>query len=149
MYEELIEEIAKRHKKFGESMQPPASPKQISTLREKAERELHANLPEPYLKLLSVTNGIDWNGTFFLASEDSPIAGFPDRFVRGFVEWNLLHRDIGAFHDLLVFGESGIDLYVYQLSLAEYQIRDTQSLDVMEISPSFDALVIDALKKIL
>lgn len=149
MYQRLLQEIAQKRQKYGESMQAPASQDQISALRERAQRELQSTLPEPYLSLLTRNNGLDWNGTFILASEETSIAGFPDRFIRGFVDWNLLRRDLSEFNDLLVFGESGIDLYVYQISTSEYQIRDSSSLDVIEVFTSFDELIAEALRKTL
>jgi hypothetical protein len=143
-YHQLLETIAQEHQKFQQSMQPPCNPQKLIQLKEKVENQLNCTLPDGYIEFLSITNGLDWNGLLIFASETMPIVGHTDMKIPGFVDVNLLHRENEDCLDLLFFGESGIDSYVYCISTKQYQILDRVSLDLTEIFDSFEMLIYQA-----
>lgn len=146
-YEKLLQEIAEKKCKYSESMQPGCQNQQIAKLQKNTLENLSAELPNEYIDFLCITDGLDWNGLLIYASETSPIIGYKDRSIPGFLETNLLNRDEDeSCKDLLFFGCSGIDAYVLKVSTEEYQILDRVSLDITETFPSFDALIFEALK---
>jgi hypothetical protein len=146
MYYGILEEIRKQRKDLGLSNQPPASPRLLSTLRDRAQDELGAPVPEGYVRFLSLSDGLVWNGLELYANETVPLAGYSDHFVQGFVDANLAHRDVKACRDLLIFGEANIDLYAYNIHHARYLILDRTSLDVTEEPSSFEDLLRKALE---
>lgn len=143
-YHQLLETIAQEHQKFQQSMQPPCNPQKLIQLKEKVENQLNCTLPDGYIEFLSITNGLDWNGLLIFASETIPIVGYTDRKIPGFVDMNLLYRENEDCLDLLFFGESGIDSYVYCISAKQYQILDRVSLSLTETFDSFEMLIYEA-----
>jgi len=140
MLDELLAEIARRKAERKGQLQPPCPPERIQRLRRRCLEHLKANLPEDYASLLGHTDGVDWNGTVFYASETSTIVGYSDRFIEGFVEANLSYRDIPRCERLLVFGESGMEFYAFALDKLQYQVTDQISLYSLEVYPSFEEL---------
>jgi hypothetical protein len=85
-----------------------------------------------------------WNGLQIFASETMPIVGCADVKILGFVDLNLIYRENEDCLDLLFFGESGIDSYVYCISAKQYQILDRVSLSLTETFDSFEMLIYEA-----
>jgi hypothetical protein len=147
MYQDLLNEIALKRSKYSGSMQPPCPTQEIARLRDDVRRKLSTELPNGYAQFLATTNGFDWNGLVIYASATSLIVGHQDRHIPGFVETNLMNREEDEwYHDLLVFGNSGLDRYVFRISTKEYQILDITSLDLTEKHDSFDSLISEALR---
>ena len=143
-YDQILEKIAQEQQEFQRSMQPPCSPKKLIKLKEKVEKQLNCTLPDGYIKFLSITNGLMWNGLQIFASETMPIVGCADVKILGFVDLNLIYRENEDCLDLLFFGESGIDSYVYCISAKQYQILDRVSLSLTETFDSFEMLIYEA-----
>ena len=143
-YDQILEKIAQEQQEFQQSMQPPCSPKKLIKLKEKVENQLNCTLPDGYIKFLSITNGLMWNGLQIFASETMPIVGCADVKILGFVDLNLIYRENEDCLDLLFFGESGIDSYVYCISAKQYQILDRVSLSLTETFDSFEMLIYEA-----
>lgn len=146
MYQELLSEVEAAQAKYGGRMQPPCSGEQLARLRESVRRGLQAELPEAYAALLRRTDGLNWNGLFIYASEETAIVGAPDASIPGFAEMNVLYRDDEWFDDLLVFGEGNMDLYVRRISTGEYQVIDRVPGNVIETLPSFERLLAAAIE---
>jgi hypothetical protein len=108
------------------------------------ENQLNCTLPDGYIEFLSITNGLKWNGLQIFASETMPIVGCADVKILGFVDLNLIYRENEDCLDLLFFGESGIDSYVYCISAKQYQILDRVSLSLTETFDSFEMLIYEA-----
>ncbi len=146
MYRTLLEEIANEHKRYGLTMQPPCSQELLMSLKDRCRRELAHDLPGEYCTFLEYTDGLDWNGLMLYASIRRPLAQSPDSYIWEFVESNLLHRERPRLGKFLVFGHSGVDLYVYNIDASDYQVIDQVSLDLTESFPSFEQLITEALK---
>jgi hypothetical protein len=151
MYEKFLTEIEEEEASSGEQMEPGASAAQTASLKETALRELGAELPAGYLDFLGRHNGLIYNGLNIYGTEQRKAAGDdPDVFIEGFTEANLDYRDVDYFSDLLVFGDGDIDLYVYQVSKNEYQVRDRIPADnIYETFRTFEELIAHALEKYL
>src|SRR5918994_7425026 len=93
MYKDLLREIARKRAKYSQSMQPPCADEKLDQLKGRALDELSAAPPDEYIGFLKTTNGLDWNGLLIYACETSPISGYSDRFVPGFLETNLRTRE--------------------------------------------------------
>lgn len=146
MYQDLIKQIANEMKRFGLTQQPACSPNDIDTLKRNALHELGHTIPGAYLAFLSVVNGLDWNGLVVYASERSPIVGFTDRFIEGFVEGNLAYRDFEPLKGYLIFADDGDALFTYQISTSKYQVVASVGLTLLESFNTFDELLCNALQ---
>jgi hypothetical protein len=143
---DLLSEVHALQRKYGRAIEPPASTEQIAVLRDTVRAELGVDLPDGYAKFLAVSNGLDWNGTLFYATERRAKApGHP--FLDGVVPANLDVRDNGPSLRLLVLGESGMEIYVHDLVSSAFRIVDRVSLDTYESYESFDELFAAAIKK--
>ena len=143
-YHQFLEIVAQEQQEFQQSMQPPCNPQKLIQLKEQVENQLNCTLPDGYIEFLSITNGLNWNGLQIFASETMPIVGYTDGKIPGFVDMNLLYRENEDCLDLLFFGESGIDSYVYCISTKQYQILDRVSLSLTETFDSFEMLIYEA-----
>jgi hypothetical protein len=146
MYHDLLKQIESEMRRFGMALQPPCSSAQLETLRRKAVQHLGNTIPDAYIAFLIDANGLDWNGLVVYATERTPIVGYPDRFIEGFVEGNLSYRDYHPLKDYLIFAEDGVVLFTYRLSASEYQIVTTVGLSLLESFKTFDELMANALK---
>ena len=145
-YKQILTEIAAAAKKYDLRLQPPCSPKVLGELQGRARKQLGNEVPNGYVAFLRQHDGLDWNGLAIYAGETVPIAGYTDRFIQGFIEANLDFRDNIDMKRLLVFGESGLDLYVCDVVSKKYSARDRVSLDVNESFDSFDEMLAAALR---
>jgi hypothetical protein len=146
MYRELLEEVNIRLQKRQIVPQPPCSGQQIERLREQARTELGDEVPEAYLGFLRLTNGLDWNGANFFATETTQTRGHRPGTIEGLVPANLGYRDVEDMRDFLVFGSSGMELYVYDKKNRDYRIQDSVSMDTYETYADFDSLVTEVLR---
>jgi hypothetical protein len=144
MYDSLLQTIALRMQPYGERLQPPCSSESLEKLRHPTELELGGDLPDAYLRFLAKADGLDWNGLVVYGSERSPILGYSDRFIDGFVEANLDFRDHEPLNGFYVFAEDGVALYTQRIPTEQFEIILSVGLSSLETFPSFDALLVDA-----
>ena len=147
MYRELLEQIQVKLQKRQTVPQPPCDEAQIERLREQARTELGDELPAAYLDFLRLSNGLDWNGLHFFAAETTQLRGKRPGMIEGFVPANLGYRDVEEMRSFLIFGVSGMELYVYDKKNRDYRIQDTVSMDTYETYSDFDSLMTEALRK--
>ena len=146
MYHKLLTQIAKEMKRFGRSLQPPCSSKQVRSLQKRALKELGNAVPEPYIDFLKSTNGFFWNGLLIYGSERAPMVGRPDGSVAGYVEENLGYWECESLTDYLIFGDDGVVFYTYHISSTRYQVILKVGLTVLGDFDTFDKLLSDAFK---
>ena len=114
---------------------------QLERLKQRARMELGLELPADYLDFLAHSDGLDWNGVVIYASEPLPIVMHPDRSIAGVVEMNLVFRDDRSFHDLLVLGSDGMDIYAYRVPTGAYEVRDEVPHELVAENPSFEDMM--------
>ena len=134
-----LHDVQDERRRYRGFIEAPATPEQIAALREDVRADLGIDLPEDYAAFLALSNGLEWNGTLFYATERrAESADRPFRF--GLLEVNLEHRGSAVLGKLLALGESDMDMYIYDPSRREYRIIDRFSTDTSETYPSFEAL---------
>lgn len=143
MYQQLLQEHIDRKKFYDELPQPPATAAQLQDLRDRARKELGADLPNEYYELLGKTNGLDSNGMGIYASETTPIVGYEDknRLIEGMVDATLGWWSFEPHKQYLFFGESGMGLYTLDLKDGKYKQLDRASADVLEEFDTFGELI--------
>jgi hypothetical protein len=145
MYLEILQQIQAEIQEDEMVPQSPCDEAQIERLREQARAELGDEIPEGYLDFLRLSNGLDWNGVHFFAAETTQMHGHRTAIIEGFVPANLGYRDVEDMRDFLVFGSSGMELYVYDKKNGDYLIQDSVSMDTYETYADFDSLMTEVL----
>ena len=131
----LVEEIKneRRNRRAALSMQPPASSERLQQFCEQAIAKLEYYLPEAYLDLLRLADGIDSNGFLLYASVTQLLAGHanrPDYSIEGFVDANLRWREYGPNNQFVFFAETGDVVYCQNLNTGNFQIMDRIAQEV-------------------
>lgn len=137
--------VAPRATVYGDSLQPPATPEQLSRLWRRAPDALQATPPVEYVQFPERCNGIDWDGLILSAAESTLLAGHPDRTIGGIIHKNLARRALPPWAPYLVFGDTGDDVYCLPLGADRYCLVDAVSTDEIEFCESFGAMVEAAL----
>jgi hypothetical protein len=148
MYQDLLREHIEDKKRYGESPQAPCSPEALGRLGQRAQDELGVAVPQAYLDFLALTNGLDSNGLVIYAAETCPVVGYEDKDMRilGLVEANQLWWDSPPRKGFLAFGDSSMDVYVYDIAESKYRIISRQGIRSGEEFPSFEAMLHKALE---
>lgn len=107
---------------------PGASEEDLELFVQRCQLALLAMPPSEYLELLGVCNGAAENGVFLYSTRRIPFSDCAGE-TNDFIEMNLNWRDLEWMKDYLVFGESDMDVYVLEMSLKIYQVRDRQAFD--------------------
>jgi hypothetical protein len=147
MYSELLKKVKNQRDLFGKGMQIAADDTEINTLTDLAKSELNVELPEQYLDFLRINNGLILNGLFIYSTKKVSAVGSPNAYNYGFVEMNLIARDVEEKKDFIIFGEDNMDEYVYEISTQEYQSRDRVPFELVDTFPSFEAMMSFAIEK--
>lgn len=140
-YIESIKKLKTQLADYGLVLQPPSTEKDIDDLRLRSQKELGVDVPEEYASFLRVTNGLDWNGLLVFAHNTAPNSNDRKKTIQGFVDANLDHRSLEEKKSLLIFAESGDDLYSYDTKTKEYRLIDHITLDQIESFASFDKMI--------
>jgi hypothetical protein len=146
MYKELLKQVISAKSALGMSIQPPASDDQIARLRVEARQKLRAELPGDYIRFLRLMNGLDFDGLLIYGTDSAPIIGVQDATLIGLLDANLGFRDASRFGNLIVYGQSGDDLYLSDTSLTRFSISDRISLYPVHSFTSFEGLLAKALE---
>jgi hypothetical protein len=147
MYRTYLEEIRKSEAQDGLDLQPAASEQDILELRRSSLAELGSDIPQGYADFLRMTNGLEFNGVCIYATRRVVVdLGNYQYDILGFVEATLEWRSMNDDNEhLLVFGDSDLDIYVYDPAAKEYRVQDRGSRDIVAAYPSFDELMEKAL----
>jgi hypothetical protein len=149
VYRTYLEEVRKEKGETGVGIfQPPATEQEIIELRRNSSAELGSDIPHGYGDFLRITNGYCFNGVCIYASRRIRVdLGHRTYDIPGFVESTLEWRSMDDDSaDLLVFGDSSLDIYVYDLVKKAYRVQDRGASDMVEaVYGSFDELMTHAL----
>ena len=87
-----------------------------------------------------------YNGLFLYGTDGDPALKNPSALKNSFVENNLDWRSDEKRKKYLIFGDSDISLYAYNLVEKRYELQDRSSGTVLMTFETFDALVAEALR---
>jgi SMI1-KNR4 cell-wall len=138
-FSNLTREIQADKAGFGEEMAPPAPADAIKFVCAESVQKLGYTLPEAYLQLLQITNGIDCNGIQLYASQaQMRLAEERRKFVfRGIVEANEQWREYEPNQQYVFFAESGGELYCHNLKNGNFEIVDRITKELIYEPSSF------------
>ena len=137
--------------RFGDQPQPPATKDALGVLRQQALAKFNYELPSTYEALLALSDGVNFNSYTLYASKSLPIAGYSDRFIEGFIEandqWESYEQN--RDHHLLVFGETGGDLFLFDRRDQKFKVTDKVGGDAYQEFDSFEELAEQLFKNAL
>ena len=139
---EYLRQIETRNAAYGDQPQPPAPPEQLATLAIQSNENFQYKLPNHYLKILEVSDGVDFNGYKLYASKTRYIIKY-DCYIEGFLEANGLWEEYeeNTDHHLIMFGETGDDLYLFDKRNQKFKITDKVGGDAYEEFETFEELI--------
>ena len=149
MWKEHLEEIRQEEKRYGEDINRGISEEEAGAFIKAVKDELGIALPEEYLKILRIVNGIEFNG-FILYGVDEPLLKeAPNQNVNGLIDCNKVWYENEWQKQYLFLGEGSISWYVYDLKTKKYCELDNPSGELSEEfddpEQMFDKMLADAL----
>ncbi|MDR7115572.1 YrhA family protein [Caulobacter sp. BE254] len=145
MFATLITALEADQATHGEVRQGPASADDINRLRTALHAEFGAVLPQDYALFLRHANGLDYNGLVLYGATQSQVAPGPGGFWQGLCAANHLWREGPGPENLLILGETDLDLLTVTLAGAEPSQRDKVS---GELTSAFES-VMDLLEAVI
>ncbi|HEX8656249.1 MAG TPA: YrhA family protein [Hymenobacter sp.] len=137
-----LRQIHMRDAQFGGKLQPAADAEDLASLTKRVQDRFNYSLPTAYLNILAVADGMDFNGHTLYASKTHPLQGEENLLLQGLVEINEFWQDYAGNHDhhLIVFGETGDDLYLFDKRAQKFHVTDKVSGDVYQDFDTFEDL---------
>ena len=147
---DYVHQVDARNGEYGDAPQPAASPDQLMALVAQCRDLFQYQLPVGYLELLAVTDGMDFNGYKLYASTTRRMSEY-DADMEGFVEANDLWEDYAenGDHHLLVFGETGGDLFLFDRRDQKFKVTDKVGGDAYQEFDRFEELAEQLFKNAL
>lgn len=131
-----LDSIQAVQQEFDQQMESPAPVDELVRLTTAAHQQFQGyDVPQAYLDILAIANGIEWNGCQLYASRDRTFlseAGRTKYAVRGLVEANEAWRALDYNRGYVYYGESGLDLYRHNLATNGFEICTRIGLTVVE-----------------
>jgi hypothetical protein len=148
---DYLQQIAAKKAKYKGRPQPPTESTQLAALQKQVREQFSYELPEAYVALLALSDGVNFNSYTLYASKTLPISGYTDRFIEGFVEANDLWEDYeeNTDHHLLMFGETGSDLFLFDRRDQKFKVTDKVGGDAYQEFSSFEELAEQLFKSAL
>lgn len=109
--EPVLVEIRQEQQAAGEVVRPGAAPAEIAAAEAQVRAQLGATLPPDYAAFLAIRNGVDYNGLVLYGALDTPAHPGPGGFWQGLVAANKAWRSESGNEQLLILGDSDMDLY--------------------------------------
>jgi hypothetical protein len=145
MFNKLLDAVIERKRSRGKNLQPPCTAECLNSLGRQAKLQLGYEIPKEYANFLSEMNGLDWNGIVIYACARTPLVGYADRFIDGFIEANLDFREYEPMKDYVVFADDGVALFTWHVSNSKYEVITRVGLSSLESFRSIDELLANAL----
>ena len=109
---------------FNRRQQPPLSEAAREVFKSRVAYTLSYELPQVYLDLLAITDGLSWNGAVLYASE-TRLRANDELDIQGMLEANIqLRLAYTPDKDFIYFAESGMDAYRHNLVADKFEISD-------------------------
>lgn len=145
MWREKLEEIIREEAKYGNKINDGAKENEIQKLIENVKDELNFSLPNEYINVLKIVNGLEYNGFILYGIDEELLEREFEQSINGLIDNNKVWYDNEWEHAYIFLGDDSISWYVYDQEREKYYILDKPSGDEME---EFDTME-DMLDKML
>ncbi len=141
MWKDKLQEIVQEMNLFGEKINIGATVEEIQLFLKETKTELKVDLPDDYVKILEVVNGIEFNGFILYGIDQHLLDMQPNQTINGLIECNKIWYENEWQKNYIFLGDSDISWYVYDLIECRYCILDKPSGRKMEEFKSLECLV--------
>ncbi len=141
MWKNKLEEIAQEKNLYGEKINTGATEEEVQLFIKGIKRELRVDLPDEYINILKVVNGLEFNGVILYGIDQSMLNNQPNEFIYGLIEYNKIWYENEWQKQYIFLGESNISWYVYNLEEGQYYELDNPSGTKFEVFSSLDYLL--------
>ena len=141
MMREKLEEVIWEMEMYGEKANGGAGERELAEFNEKVAEELGINLPEEYIKLLRVINGIEFNGFIIYGIDEELLEKAPNQSISGLIGLNKIWYENEWQRQYVFLGESGMSWYVYGCIDEKYYELDNPSGTVCEEFSDLESMV--------
>lgn len=145
MWKERLQQIVQEMESYDEEINVGATREEIQLFLKRSKTELNVAVPDEYLKILEVVNGIEFNGFILYGIDEELLDGKQNQSIYGMIEYNKILHENERKKKYLFLGESDISWFVYDLEECQYRELDNPS---GRESEAFDC-VEDLVEKIL
>lgn len=145
MWNDKLKEIIQEKQTYGEKVNKGCIEEEIQLFKKKVGEELNIILPEEYVNVLKIVNGIEFNGFILYGIDEAILNEVPNQHVNGLIEYNKIWYENEWQRKYIFLGESNISWYVYDANLKKYYELDNPSGRAVQEFNSFD----DMLEKLL
>lgn len=141
MWKEKLQQIAQEMKLYDEEINDGATMEEIQLFLEKSKTELKVDVPDEYLKILEVVNGIEFNGFILYGIDEELLDEQQNQSIYGMIEYNKIWYENEWQKQYVFLGESDISWFVYDLIKAQYCELDNPSGEEVEVFDDVESLV--------
>lgn len=147
---DLLTAVRAEQQQFKRRQQPPLLKEKLEAFKNRVDYTLFYTLPQAYLDILAITDGLEWNGIVLYASE-TRIRDNGKLDIQGMLEVNMqLRLAYAPDKDFVYFAESGLDAFRHNLATNKYEVSDrVVGTSVYEVFDTADALFQRILEKML
>lgn len=141
MWQDVLEEVANTMKKFRRNRNSGLVAEDMPDFFAAVEQELGCSVPEEYLKVLKVVNGLEFNGSILYGADEEFVSSEPNQAINGLIDNNKVLYENEWQKQYLFLGENSISWYVYDLQTKRYLELDNPSGEVEQEFTSCEELV--------
>jgi hypothetical protein len=148
--QDLLAAVRTEQQQFKCRQQPPLVEEKLEAFKNRVAYTLSYTLPQAYLDILAITDGLDWNGVVLYASE-TRMQDNDKLDIQGMLEANIqLRLAYTPDKDFIYFAESSMDAYRHNLVADKFELSDrVVSSSVYEMFDTADAMFQRMLEKML
>lgn len=127
MWKDDLEKIKSKKSIYGEKINLGVTEKELIKFKKQVKERLNIELPNQYLKMLSIFNGLEFNGFIVYGIDEEILEVNPNESITGLIDSNELLYDNIEQKQYIFLGESDISWYVYDLKNNCYSELDNPS----------------------
>ena len=141
MWKEKLQEIVEEKNLYGEKINFGATTEEIKLFLKETKTVLNVELPNDYLKILEVVNGIEFNGFILYGIDQNLLNVKQNQSINGLIECNEIWYENEWQKKYIFLGESNISWYVYNLLEHKYCELDNSSGEEVEVFSNLESMV--------
>ena len=116
MWKIKLEELIQQKRLFGENVNIGATEQKIHLFIKTVKDELNIDLPNEYIEVLRIINGMEFNGFILYGIDQRLLDEQQNEKIYGLIEYNKLWYENEWNKQYIFFGESNMSWYVYDLT---------------------------------
>lgn len=141
MWKDKLQEVVQENNLYGEKINIGATEEEIELFLKEAKAELKVDLPDDYVKILELVNGLEFNGFILYGIDQHLLSMQPNQSINGLIEYNKIWYENEWQKKYIFLGESNISWYVYDLIECKFYELDNPSGREIEVFNGLEYLL--------